>query len=77
MLVLMQPEKAAGNALTPSALPEVLNDQALRSHLIPPREEDQANQGPATNSEKKTTKELIAVTEVERRARHMAQSGLD
>ena len=71
--VLMQPKEAAGNALTLSAPQEVFNDQARRSHLIPPKEEDQANQSPAINSEKKIIKELITLTEVG----HRAQSGLD
>ena len=75
--VLMQPMEALSTVLTPSALPRLLNDQALRSHPILPKEENQANQGPATNPELKTTKELVALTEVEHRARHMVQSGLD
>ena len=64
-------------ALTPSALPRVLNDQALRAHIFLPKEEDQVNQGPATNPELNTTNEFVALTEVDHRARHMAQSGLD
>ena len=42
--VLMQPNEAAGSNWTPSAPPEAPNDRALRSHLIPPKEEDQATQ---------------------------------
>ena len=74
--VLMQPKEAADNTWTPSDS-EAFIDQALRSHLIPPKPEAPANHGPAINSEKKTIKELITLTEVEHRARHMAQSGLD
>ena len=77
VLVLMQPKEAAGNIWTQSVTPDVFNDQALRLHFIPPKEEDQANQGPATNSETKTIEELITLIEVEHRARHMAQSGFD
>ena len=56
--VLMQPMEASGIALTPRAPPGVSNDQALRSHPILSKEEDQANQGPAINPELKTIKDL-------------------
>ena len=75
--VLMQPKEAADKCWTPSAPPGALNDQALRSHFIPPKEDDQANQGAAVILGKKTIKELATLTQVEHRARHMAHSGLD
>ena len=42
--VLLQPIVAQSTALTPSAPPRVLNDQALRSHILQPKEKDQVNQ---------------------------------
>ena len=75
--VLMQPMGALSTALTPSAFPRVLKDQALRSHIFQPQQEDQVNQGPATNPELKTANDFVALTEVDHRARHMAQPGFD